>query len=450
MNIKKILSVIVALLLMLILLLILWPSEDRCKGIKIKSGKQTEDVIVSLDVYVENSSSMDGYVSGMNDFKSGIYNLVNSIHNKAVDEKGIRLNYINKSIIPIPPRNYLDYIRNFTLNLTPYDFSAKGGDRGTSDISSVIKTVVEKTEKKQSKYKNKNGKNDGVPIYNSHVSILISDFMFSMGKTSENPEEWLKMQQNDISGIFEKKLTEQKDFCVLLYKLESNFNGIYYDKFDNALNYNGKRPFYIWIMGSRNSVSKIMKCIEDGMRENIQKSFCVFTPTDVNYKVRSCTKGSLSVCSNGKGKHIIKAKAKSVKSKKGENARTFQFAFKVAVNYSSLPLDDEYLCDISHYKVDNEKYRITKIERNTKGGRFTHYIYVETEPKSENINSVNLKIDLCSVMPIWIEESDDGVGANPKKGKTWGLNRMLTGVYNGFSVNDNNNHVFTTMNIYIN
>ena len=111
----------------------------------------------NVNVYIENSASMDGYVKGVTEFESSLYSYLSDI--KLADFcQSLNLNYINSKPLPQP-----DDVRDFIERLEPDSFRRKGGDRSTTDISNLFQTIM--TEQ---------GKND--------IAILVSDFVFSPGQ----------------------------------------------------------------------------------------------------------------------------------------------------------------------------------------------------------------------------------------------------------------------------
>ena len=184
-----------------------------------------------INVYIENSGSMDGYVKGQTEFEQIVYNFL-------VDLKQIRiarelnLNYINSEILP-----QQDDIRDFIEKLEPSSFKAKGGNRGTSDIALMMKDILSEM-------------NDSV------VSVFISDCIFSPGK-GKNADEYLVNQQIGIKNYIGDYINDHPNFAVVGYRCMSQFEGLCYDKYDNKKYYKGSRPFYIWLLGGQGAINRI-------------------------------------------------------------------------------------------------------------------------------------------------------------------------------------------------
>ena len=90
-----------------------------------------------INVYIENSGSMDGYVKGQTDFEHIVYNYLVDLKQIEV-ARALNLFYINSEILP-----QKDDINDFIEKLEPTSFQAKGGNRGTSDMALMMKDILE-------------------------------------------------------------------------------------------------------------------------------------------------------------------------------------------------------------------------------------------------------------------------------------------------------------------
>ena len=161
------------------------------------------------NVYVENSASMNGYVKGITEFEQTVYNYLTDIKISNLTDS-LRLNYINSKVIPRGSD-----IEDFILKLEPSSFTQMGGNIGVTDLSEVIKKVLQGTS-------------------DSTVSILVSDLIFSPGK-GKNAEEYLVNQQIGIKSRVSEHLSKFPQHSVIVYQLSSKFAGSFYDKKRHAL-----------------------------------------------------------------------------------------------------------------------------------------------------------------------------------------------------------------------
>lgn len=102
----------------------------------------------------------------------------------------------------------------------------KGGKRGTSDMSNILDTIISQTD-------------------DDEVSIFVSDCIFSPGKkykAKDNADEYIVAQQIGIKNHIVEKLAKNPNFSIVVMRLTSQFNGIYYNKFDDRQPINNDRP----------------------------------------------------------------------------------------------------------------------------------------------------------------------------------------------------------------
>lgn len=261
----------------------------------------------TVDVYLENSGSMYGYINGQG-FKDIVYNYLSNIKVAQINDvvKDMNLYYINSKVLP-QQKDLDKFIK--TLNVT--EFKNLGGNGGSTDIADLLKTVLGRTG-------------------NDKVSILISDFIFSPGK-GQNAGMYLTNQQNAIKIHVAEKIKSSKDFAICIYKFESNFKGTFYNREDHTSQINVNRPFYIWLMGNKEMIKKLRKSVpDDKFGTELVASF-ILEP--MNQTLRSSC--------NAKGELTIQT-SKMLQSK-------------------------EYLMDQSNYSIPNKSININSLMVNNNG-----------------------------------------------------------------------------------
>ena len=178
------------------------------------------------NVFIENSMSMDGYVRGNTDFKNAIYGFLSDILLKTNDiTDSMHLFYINSKLIPFKPD-----VADFIEKLNPTTFSERGGERGVSDIQNVLKTALDATNKGQ-------------------VAVFISDCVFSPGQ-GKDASNYLVNQSIGIKRAFSDFIYTNPDLATVVVKLNSEFEGTYYDLYDAKHPLKSRRPYYMPITGS--------------------------------------------------------------------------------------------------------------------------------------------------------------------------------------------------------
>ena len=377
----------------------------------------------TIKVYVENSGSMDGYVKGATDFENSVNSYLSDVQHA---DLGIRtdslatknvlvLNYINSEVLQQKPD-----IREFIEALEPADFKMKGGKRGTYDMSNNLDTIISQT-------------------HDNEVSILVSDCIFSPGKkykAKDNADEYIVAQQIGIKSHIVEKLAENPNFSIVVMRLISQFNGIYYNKFDDRQPINNDRPFFMWLMGDRSHLSTILNKV--GVNQikgkGVQNIFMISKPlTTIPYNI------SLPQPGNGKYE-IAKAEEHTIsKAKtegKGEDTR---FHIRISVDFSKILLPDEYLMNPDNYSISNKAYSIEISKYSGPNqSRYTHTIKLKLlQPV---LSKGCVKIALLNTLPQWIGEYTDESGldinASGAMEKTYGLKFLLGGVYDAYSSNE--------------
>ncbi len=361
----------------------------------------------TVNVFIENSGSMYGYVKGVTSFEQAVYNYLSDIKIKNISDS-LNLCYINSKIIPQGSD-----ISDFIEKLEPTTFKQKGGNLNSTDISNLLKTVFEES-------------------CDNNVSILVSDFIFSPGK--KDAEQYLINQQIGIKTSTAKFLESNPNHGILIYHLESEFNGYFYDKFDAAYSYKGNRPYYIWVIGHRQHLKTLAdKCPATSFMGGGVINSAVFQPEyiDIDYRVKVRT-GDFDIDKKDpSNRSIINAK----KEKRG-CSRSKYMTFAIDVDFSELLLDDNFLMDINNYEINDADYsfKITKLHEQ----EYSHTLYFSTEIVKPTVLNIKLKQNT----PQWVVSinDDDGVGINEANShKTYGFETLVKGVEMGYAAK--NEHI---------
>jgi hypothetical protein len=376
----------------------------------------------NINVYLENSASMDGYVKGVTEFETAIYNLLGDFKISGLCDS-LNLNYINKTI-PYQKQNALPAdIQDFIEKLEPSVFKLRGGDRSVSDLKNILSTVLK-------------------TVNNKNAAVLISDFVFSPGKNA-NAQDYLNNQGVGIKIDFAEKL-EEFDLSAVIIQLQSNFDGLYYDKTDKPLSFKGKRPYYVWIFGSTQQISTILnKKVLDNIKGGYSNRLVLQSIKGIsepNYKILYSPKiGSFSA-------KQLNAKIISDASTSKANQTKGLFGFNVAVDLSNSLQDANYFLDTSNYILSNTKYQL-KVETITDKNDaslsgFTHLLKLQTGELREEV----LKIEIVGKTPSWVFNStsiDDSKILNDKneQQKTFGLQYLIEGISDAFYPKSNSNAI---------
>ena len=122
----------------LLVCVFLLTSCDKTK-ISWDSGEKENLEECKVNLYVENSGSMEGYMHDGFEFKDAVFGYVTAI-NKYVDDT--RFFYINSKIVP----NRIS-LENLTGSFDAAAFKAGGGDRSSTNLAAMLKMILKEQQK---------------------------------------------------------------------------------------------------------------------------------------------------------------------------------------------------------------------------------------------------------------------------------------------------------------
>ncbi|MBN1330955.1 MAG: hypothetical protein JXA54_15900 [Candidatus Heimdallarchaeota archaeon] len=365
----------------------------------------------TVNVYVENSGSMDGYVRGVTDFEQIVYNYLTDIIISDYTDS-LNLFYINSDIIPQGSD-----ISDFIERLEPSTFRIRGGNRGISDISNVLKTILSETQENE-------------------IAILVTDGIFSPGK-DRDAAQYLTNQQIGIKRTFADYLESYPNTSVLIYHLTSQFEGYFYNREDSRVYINSLRPFFIWVIGNNEQLDNLCSKVpvskfKGGGVKNI------FTSSrgnkNKNYAIKL-----------GSGRFDLdktSPKTTIMHWKKDSKGKQNSARISVDANLSGFLLDDNYLKDINNYEINNKDLLVTINKAVSNPFGYTHTFNLSSEIIKKGTTTINLKAKI----PKWVEEVNDDDGTTQIVGKTYGIKYQIQGVYEAFT---NSNDSYTEIKINI-
>ena len=362
------------------------PTEEKTS---VAEAKTVRDV----NVYIENSASMYGYVQGVTEFESIIYNYLTNIKISKT-AKNLNLFYVNSQII-----KHGDNIEDFIQKLEPSTFRQRGGNLGTTDISNLLKMILSETD-------------------SNTVSIVVSDFIFSPGR-GRNAQEYLVNQQIGIKNNMATYLNDHQDAAVCIYQFFSRFEGRYYNREDRPVQINGQRPFYVWVIGRQANVRLLREKVDPKFADDLRNSYVV----------------------EGQGKKVAFSivPGRYCRTKRGNtNACTVEkdhsgrTAVTMDLDLSETAMDDSYLLDTGNWNTSDPDMSVREVKR-ISSANYTHRITLT----SERVKGQTLSVWLETRVPQWVEESNDSEGVDIRQGdsmeKTYGLRHLVKGVFEAFT-----------------
>lgn len=344
-----------------------------------------------LQVFIENSSSMDGYMSpGSQQLTDAVYSYVSEL--VPYCDKNLCLFYINSKKIP-----YSKGLDTFIGQLTPASFAAAGGDRRNSDIAAIVDTVLAATGK-------------------GSVSMLVSDFILDL--PGSDATRYLTRKSIQIrNAIANKRKSEPGlDLAVVVIRMESDFTGWYYYPSRGSKGekkkylQNVSRPYYIWIFGDRDYLVYLNGKVPFS---RIRHGFTDYTP----------------FCSTA---YVPFGGNKPMRSIKPDR-RTGVFNFNIPVNMSATLQPDNVVVNSSYWRCDPAIVKIAEITPLRGNDRFTDNIHLSLDA-NESADAVAIRF-IPKLIPDWIGKYNDSSGENihANMKKTTGISALVQGVADAYS-----------------
>ena len=341
-----------------------------------------------VKVYIENSGSMFGFVnkgSEFDDFVSGY--LTDLATNDFCDT--IKLNYVNSKVIPLGSD-----VNKFIRNLTPQNFKQKGGKLTDTNLSEIFEKVLAEHSI-------------------NTVSILISDCIFSPGN-GVDPVKFSAKERDFIKVAFNKELREGKDLSVMVYQMNSMFDGVFYPGISKPARIKEKRPYYVWVIGHREYLNEL----KASLPENKFKGgglVNLYSIMEGGQVVNN------AISPNGPYK-LSKSNVNTVTNPKIEERGANRGTFYVDLNVdlSKLLLDDSYLLNPNNYIVDDKSFNI-KISKSGLAN-FTHKITISSNVILKKKQGIIVR--LKTRVPQWVSSLNE---------TTFGIQSLVEGVTEAFT-----------------
>lgn len=343
-----------------------------------------------MRVYLENSGSMDGYMSPGSQLKDALYDYLSEAQSAT---KAIELFYVNSNTIP-----FRGTLRQYISTLTPDSFRQAGGDRTSSDLTSILARIVNEI--------------CDSTLRDSMVSLFISDCILDLPK-SVDATKLLTFNQITIKNLVNNGRTLVPDLSVRVIKMMSDFSGKYYYQ-DGSIEYLSgvQRPYYIWMFGSNRQLARLEEAVPlSRLKRHGLEGIVSFAPTvSVPYSIGG-SQGASNVVRPHRGIYSLKIRTK----------------------LSATLLPDSVLLDPTNYKFASASLRIKKIQpiRND-AVQYTHSIEFEM-PQNKTVTKDCLSI-IRPQLPEWVAASNDesGVDIRNNLNKTTGIRYLIEGIYDSY------------------
>lgn len=347
-------------------------------------SQTTVNIKPILNVYIENSGSMDGYMCAGSELKDALYDYVSDL-NRYTDTT--RLFYINSMVIP-----YRGNLQTYIRDLEPVKFRKAGGNTSSSDMGALLGKVFGSVEE-------------------NTVSIFVSDCILDL--PSSNAQDFLTNCEITIKQETIETIKRVPDLGIEILKLISKFNGKYfYPNGSIEVLTNVQRPYYMWIIGDKRLIAELNNKVPLSMlkKYNLSEEVAFSNESGIPFEIRNegLTSGVIKAA-NGAYHAIIRA------------------------NFSNTLQPAEAVTNKNNYMVGSAGIKIESIREITeKSSPYTHYINISI-PNDMRINHTNI-IFKNPGMPEWVGMSNDESAVDIKENldKTTGIKYLIEGVADAY------------------
>lgn len=356
---------------------------QRPKELNVASERQQPASSYRLNVYIENSGSMEGYMNAGSEFRDVLYDYISTLDGES---DTTALHFINSEICGYRGDAF-DY-------LTKSAFINTGKNRTYSDMADMMGMMMKRM-------------NDAT------VSVFVSDCLLTVPYGAS--DKFMVNTQTKLKNIFHKYRNRHPDFAVCIYKFLSDFDGVYYGS-KGSLRLHAKRPYYMWVMGPCKILAKIRTTYPNSAFKHGVEEYAAFTgtakvPCTIAQGAGDGTSATLRVATGDFYQVQLKA------------------------NLSETLQEEDYLTARGNYKTFNPSIQIENITKIAAKGDFTHLIDLSV---NKHVNSASGFLTLNTLTPSWIEKSNDNYGDNVKGNlnKTFGIKYIIGGVSDAFKDTD--------------
>jgi len=381
---------------------------DVCTGcVKIPATTSIAEKIKNLNVYLEISGSMKGYMPKQTgrstDFQKEMASLfswfVTSVESNSKKFYGIKddqttLEFESKDDVASK------------ISRAEFDFGK------TTTLPDLVEKIIKKTNQED-------------------VSIIVSDFLYS-------PPNALNLE-GTLNVRLREMFLKRPEMALSVYAFKSDYSGSFYTVTNKVIENccSDKRPYYVWVLGKQSLVELIDKLIAEKMsfseELHIGKKYETINGEILSQSGRNPESlwQRKSNCTN------IITEAKNISEEE-------KLTYTIGLDLSKLSKQHqnlEYLKANLSVRSSNSKSNITKIytykefesklakEDIVLAKKYTHFVEIETY-SIDIPNKASLNLELKNSLPTWIEtwntESDETDAE--RNGKTVLLKRVVSGI----------------------
>lgn len=374
---------------------------------------------LKVNFFLERSGSMIAYdsPSGDGSFKAAIVQMLNNLPGNNAEHQ---IYVVNNSINPYP-----DGFDKFVSDSNIFEATKGIGDAGYTDFGAIFDNILNKTK-------------------DDELSILVTDMIYSTKNMSGvNPQKVFAEAQGMINAVFKAEVRKKS---MLIVKMTGSYHGSYYpyNAPSKAIAYNGKRPYYIVIVGNNDNIARLTS------DENYEafarlsqlrgyENMYLFETDDVYEPYYSLLLSHPEIRGRFQPERGQGTQIKDIEDV-AQDRNSGDIRLVMAVDLSKMLIDDAYLTDVNNYKVESDdKITIKEIRPITKSdvtaaekkyaGSATHLFILSVD---ELKTGQDVEIKLLNRLPAWIEASSNDDDTTVDGSTTFGLKYLLQGIYNSY------------------
>jgi hypothetical protein len=367
-------------------------SENKSKSI----GK------INFNIYIENSGSMDGYISQPSEFKDVLRSFTTDIRPNFNSYPGFYFVNNNGAFNQFPSNPTPDYSK-FIADLSPKNSKIKFPPGSDSSIDDIIDFSTKKM--------------------NNTISIVFSDCVLSYKNTGS---EGAKTAEAHIKDFMAEKIEKQK-LSTIVIKFNSKFKGSYYNESKGGVripvNTNISRPFYALIFGEAAALKYLLSKIDFRKYPGYESSYALIVNNN-KLKPKSIITYKNKIGSFEFEKPASNMKIINAEEKKGST----DFQFSINVNLNDFPYPNDFLMEKSNYYIDNN-FKVLSIEKLDDTDGYSHAITFKTNSLKQN-SKLNFGINYS--IPSWVAQTgsdkDDDPSDSIQQRQTFGFKYLMSGL----------------------
>ena len=382
-----------------------------------QSNTRSQDFVEAKGyrIYVENSGSMLGYFKGNTEFKTLLLDL-----GSRLKEKNASFFYITDKAYPIP-QGYEGFVRRMTL-----EEASKIGNQASSDIPAIVSTAIAET------------------VPQGLAALVASDFIFSI--SGKDPLDDLSKQKFILKTEVEK--LKAKGYGLLIMQCRSEFDGRYFNFQNKAVNFKGRRPYYVWLIAPIASLNRFVETYQLQTLKGFERFLVLYDSQNLGQAYSSLLVQSQRVGRFNRPRGLSKGQAiNSLEGFKLDERRNLA-QFALALDLSKVPLSEKELLELERYEIQTQgglslelnnivplsEFGLHQNDRDWLGSASHVAIFQAKGQLGRDGQTIELR--LKKALPDWLRRlsTDNDLDIQATADRTFGLRFLIEGAAEAFDM----------------